>query len=82
MHNLGALSLDSQPLKFSLRAEAANWKVHFSKTIHKRAAADLMVRVGGGGGGEKGRRVTALCASSCLGLLSVAQQLKPCTCRH
>ena len=47
VHTLGALSLDSQPLKFSLRAEAANWKVHFSKTIHKRAAAGLMVRVGG-----------------------------------
>ncbi|PSC73956.1 flagellar outer dynein arm heavy chain gamma [Micractinium conductrix] len=42
VHNLGALSLDSQPLKYSLRAEAANWKVAFSRTIHKRAAQDLM----------------------------------------
>lgn len=43
VHNLGALSLDSQPLKYSLRAEAANWKVAFSKTIHKRASRDLLV---------------------------------------
>lgn len=41
MHNLGALSLDSQPLKHSLKAEAANWKAHFSSNIHKQAAADL-----------------------------------------
>ncbi|KAL4452763.1 hypothetical protein ABPG75_008425, partial [Micractinium tetrahymenae] len=42
VHNLGALSLDSQPLKYSLRSEAANWKVAFSKTIHKSAAQDLL----------------------------------------
>jgi len=41
VHNLGALSLDSQPLKHSLKAEAANWKAHFSSNIHKQAAADL-----------------------------------------
>lgn len=46
VHNLGALSLDSQPLKHSLRAEATNWKVHFSKNIHKQAAADLQVQRG------------------------------------
>lgn len=46
VHNLGALSLDSQPLRHSLRAEAANWKVHFSRNIHKKAAADLAVCTG------------------------------------
>lgn len=50
VHNLGALSLDTQPLKYSLRSEAANWKVAFSKTIHKSAAQDLQV-----GGGVAGR---------------------------
>lgn len=43
MHNLGALSLDATPLKHSLRAEAANWKAHFSKNIHSKAGADLQV---------------------------------------
>ena len=57
MHNLGALSLDSQPLKYSLRAEAANWKVAFSRTIHKRAAQDLMVGAGWvGREGEEGQQ--------------------------
>lgn len=45
MHNLGALSLDSQPLKHSLKSEAASWKAHFSSNIHKKAAADLQVCV-------------------------------------
>lgn len=45
MHNLGALSLDSQPLRHSLRAEAAAWKAHFTRNIHAKAAADLAVRV-------------------------------------
>ncbi len=47
MHHLGALCLDSQPLKHSLRAEAANWKVAFSKTIHGSAAQDLQVGLTG-----------------------------------
>lgn len=65
VHNLGALSLDSQPLKYSLRAEAANWKAHFSRNIHKQAAADLMVRAGAGqgapaaGGGRPAARPAA-----------------------
>lgn len=47
VHSLGALSLDTQPLKYSLRSEASNWKVAFSKTIHKSAAQDLQARLGG-----------------------------------
>jgi hypothetical protein len=44
VHTLGALCLDSQPLKASLKTEAAAWKEHFSSTIHRRAHADLLVR--------------------------------------
>ena len=43
LHTVGALSLDSQPLKYSLRNEATQWKAHFSKNIHKKAADDLRV---------------------------------------
>lgn len=53
VHNLGALSLDSQPLKHSLRSEAANWKAHFSSNIHKKAAADLQVHWQGTLGGHR-----------------------------
>lgn len=46
-HALGALCLDSQPLKASLKTEAAAWKERFSRTIHLRAHTDLSVGSGG-----------------------------------
>lgn len=53
VHNIGSLSLESTPLKQTLRAEASNWKGQFAKNIHKQAAEDLKVRFGSGNDGEK-----------------------------
>ena len=51
--NIGALTLETQPLKAALRAEAASWKAQFARNLHKQSAEDLrvcqslvMVRVG------------------------------------
>ncbi len=43
MHNIGALSLDTQPLKYSLKSEAASWKAQFAKNLHKKGSDDLKV---------------------------------------
>eukprot|EP00887_Chlorella_sp_A99_P001633 scaffold8.g1633.t1 len=58
VHNIGALSLETQPLKHSLRAEAAAWKAQFANNLHKKGADDLKVESGRGegqrmSGGEK-----------------------------
>jgi len=79
VHNLGALSLDSQPLKYSLRAEAANWKVAFSKTIHKRASEDLLVggwAAVGAAGGVQGSCWQQVAAG---GSVRVEQELAGCS---
>lgn len=35
-HNIGALSLYTAPLKYSLKAEAASWKAQFAKNLHSQ----------------------------------------------
>ena len=40
-HNIGALSLDIQPLKLALKAEAAAWKTQFAKNLHEYGAGKL-----------------------------------------
>ena len=44
VHNIGALSLDTQPLKYSLKSEAVAWKNQFAKNLHKKGSEDLKVR--------------------------------------
>ena len=41
MHNIGALSLETVPLKSSLKAEAASWKAQFAQNLHKQCSEDL-----------------------------------------
>ena len=45
-HDIGSLNLDSQPLKHSLRADAASWKAQFARNLHKQGAQDLKVCTG------------------------------------
>lgn len=40
---IGSLTLDVQPLKHSLRSEAASWKAQFAKNLHAQGAQDLKV---------------------------------------
>ena len=44
-HIVEGLALDAQPLKHSLRAEAASWKAQFAKNLHKKGASDLKVQL-------------------------------------
>eukprot|EP00854_Cymbomonas_tetramitiformis_P001067 gene1068-1616_t len=41
VHNIGALSLETQPMKHSLKSEAATWKAQFAKNLHKQGHDDL-----------------------------------------
>ena len=41
VHNIGALSLETMPLKTSLKAEAASWKAQFANNLHKQCSEDL-----------------------------------------
>ena len=41
VHNIGALSLETAPLKYSLRSEAAAWKALFGQHLHSLAAEEL-----------------------------------------
>ena len=41
VHNIGALSLETQPLKVSLKAEAATWKKQFAKNLHAHGKDQL-----------------------------------------
>ncbi|GBG77441.1 hypothetical protein CBR_g23890 [Chara braunii] len=43
VHHIGALSLETQPMKYSLKAEAASWKAQFAKNLHHQAYEDLKV---------------------------------------
>ena len=40
-HSLGSLCLETQPLKHSLKSEAASWKARFSKNLHEKGEEDL-----------------------------------------
>ena len=37
----GSLSLDTAPLKSSLRSEAASWKAQFAQNLHRQCSEDL-----------------------------------------
>ncbi len=39
VHNIGALSLETMPLKTSLKSEAASWKAQFALNLHKQVRA-------------------------------------------
>eukprot|EP00899_Mesostigma_viride_P009796 jgi/Mesvir1/18818/Mv04309-RA.2 len=41
VHNIGAMSLETQPMKYSLKAEAASWKAQFAKNLHRQGHEDL-----------------------------------------
>ena len=41
VHNIGAMSLETQPIKNSLKAEAAAWKTQFAKNLHKQGKEQL-----------------------------------------
>ena len=41
VHNIGAMSLETQPLKYSLKAEAAAWKSQFAKNMHSQGKEQL-----------------------------------------
>lgn len=41
VHSIGALSLDTLPLKYSMKSEAASWKAQFAKNLHKKGAEEL-----------------------------------------
>ena len=43
VHNIGAMSLETQPLKNSLKAEAAAWKSQFAKNMHSQGKEQLEV---------------------------------------
>jgi len=41
LHNIGSLSLETAPLKSSLRSEAASWKAQFAQNLHRQCSEDL-----------------------------------------
>ena len=41
VHNIGALSLETQPLKFALKHSAANWKTRYATNLHVQAKEQL-----------------------------------------
>ena len=41
MQNIGALSLETAPLKNSLRSEAAAWKAQYAQNLHAQAVEAL-----------------------------------------
>ena len=41
VHNIGALSLETAPLKSSLKSEAASWKAQYSQNLHEQAKQEL-----------------------------------------
>lgn len=42
LHNVGALSLNTQNLKAQLKKECADWKIKFCSNLHKMASSQLM----------------------------------------
>ena len=43
LHQIGSLSLETGPLRASLKSEAASWKAQFARNLHKQGADDLKV---------------------------------------
>lgn len=41
VHNIGALSLETAPLKYSLKSEASSWKSQYSENLHNQAKTEL-----------------------------------------
>ena len=41
VHNIGCLSLETQSLKYSLKAEAAAWKAQYAKNLHSKGFEEL-----------------------------------------
>lgn len=41
LHTIGSLALETQPLKYSLKSEAASWKAQYAKNLHKQGSEDL-----------------------------------------
>ncbi|CAG9462434.1 unnamed protein product [Pedinophyceae sp. YPF-701] len=41
VHNIGCLSIETRPLKSSLKAEAAAWKAKFSQNLHQQGKEQL-----------------------------------------
>ena len=41
VHNIGALSLETAPLKASLKSEASQWKSQYSENLHGQAKTEL-----------------------------------------
>jgi len=41
---LGPLTLETLPLRSSLRAEAASWKAQFARNLHRQGADELKAR--------------------------------------
>lgn len=41
VHNIGALSLETAPMKLSLKQEAGAWKAQFAKNLHNQGNQDL-----------------------------------------
>ena len=41
VHNIGAMSLETQPMKNSLKSEAATWKKQFAKNLHTQGLERL-----------------------------------------
>ena len=41
VHNIGCMSLETQPMKYSLKAEAGSWKAQFARNLHLQGFEDL-----------------------------------------
>ena len=41
VHNIGALSLETAPLKYSLKSEASSWKSQYSANLHEQGKTEL-----------------------------------------
>ena len=45
VHQIGSLSLETGPLRASLKSEAASWKAQFARNLHKQGSDDLKVHI-------------------------------------
>lgn len=41
VHNIGCMSLETTPMKYSLKAEAGSWKAQFARNLHQQGLGDL-----------------------------------------
>ena len=42
VHNIGCMSLETNPVKSSLRSEAVAWKSQYSKNLHAQAREEML----------------------------------------